>query len=204
LLATTIQDEVLARWWQTYLERPPGDLPQTFRRAECWLSAPIASHRLVARLDLFSAEPGSRAVIVDWKTPAKQPSRLALAQRLQTRVYRYLVVEAGSAVAGGSAFRPEQVEMVYWFAESGGLERFPYDAQQHLADRELLRRLLAEITTRDDPVWALTLDARLCHYCAYRSLCERGVAAGALAGVEEDLSEMQPVIELEQVAEIAF
>ena len=60
----------LARWWRSYLSDPPANLPP-IRHPEITLSAPVGSHRLLAKYDLVAIEPGSRAVIVDWKTSAR-------------------------------------------------------------------------------------------------------------------------------------
>jgi CRISPR/Cas system-associated exonuclease Cas4 (RecB family) len=208
-LAATIHDEVLARWWQTYLAYPPPGLPEILRRAEVVVTAPLAgatrASRLLAKFDLLAVEPGERFVIVDWKTSLKRPRRATLAKRLQTRVYRYLAVEAGAEFNAGQRPEPEQVEMVYWFANDGGAtERFPYDAAQHAADRAYLASLIAEITSRDEETWPLTPDARRCCFCNYRSLCERGVKAGFLGDLDEDLEPVALEIDLEQVAEVEF
>jgi hypothetical protein len=204
-LAATIHDPILERWWQTYLAFPPPDLPDPVRRAEAVIAVPVAGYRLVAKLDLLAVEPGERVVIVDWKTVLKRPSRATLARRLQTRVYRYLAVEAGADFNGGQRPQPDQVVMVYWFAEDGGaIERFPYDAGQHAADRVYLADLVAEVAAHQDPIWPLTADERQCRFCNYRSLCERGVKAGFLEELDEDLESPELEIDLEQVAEIEF
>jgi len=204
-LTATIHDEVLARWWDTYLTNPPSDLPETVRRAEVVVSAPLAGYRLAATYDLIAVEPGERLVVVDWKAVLKRPSRTALARRLQTRVYRYLAVKAGAALNGSQPPRPEQVEMIYWFAEFGGvIERFPYDAGQHTADGDYLAGLIAEIAAHSEPIWALTPDERYCRFCNYRSLCERGATAAFVEELEDDLEPQEVMIDLEQIAEVAF
>jgi len=204
-LAATIHDEVLARWWHTYLDNPPPDLPKTVRRAEVVAGAPLAGYRLAAKYDLVAVEPDERLVVVDWKAVLKRPSRAALARRLQTRVYRYLAVKAGAAFNSGQPPRPEQVEMIYWFAEFGGaIERFPYDADQHTADGEYLAGLVAEIAAHSEPIWPLTPDERRCRFCNYRSLCERGVTAAFLNELEDYLEPAEVTIDLEQIAEVAF
>ncbi len=204
-LAVMIQDETLAGWWQTYLTRPPADLPAAIRRAEVVLAAPLAGYRLLAKVDLLAAEPGERLVVVDWKTMLKHPRRATLANRLQTRVYRYLAVEAGAAFHGGQRPHPEQVEMVYWLAAFGGAtERFPYDAGQHATDGDYLATVIAEIAACREEIWPLTPDTRQCRFCNYRSLCERGVKPGFLADLDEDLELPELEIDLEQVAEIEF
>jgi CRISPR/Cas system-associated exonuclease Cas4 (RecB family) len=204
-LAETIDDAILKRWWQTFLSHPPPGLPETVRRAEVVLSASLAGYRLLAQLDLLAIEPGERLVVVDWKTALRRPARATLARRLQTEVYRTLAVEAGATFNGGRRPDPEQVEMVYWFAEHGGAtERFPYDADQHAAHREHLTELIADIAAHREAIWPLTLDARQCRFCNYRSLCERGVKAGFLEDLEAELELEEPEIDLEQIAEIAF
>jgi hypothetical protein len=206
-VAATIHDPLLDRWGQTYLARPPSGLPRTVVRAEVVVAAPLqlAGYRLLAKFDLLAAEPGERLVIVDWKTVLKRPNRTTLARRLQTRIYRYVAVEAGAAFNGGRDVQPAQVEMVYWFAEDGGTtERFPYDTTQYTADGVYLAGLVTEIVAHEEPIWPLTLDERECRFCNYRSLCERGVKAGFLNDLGEDLEPDELEIDLEQVAEIEF
>jgi CRISPR/Cas system-associated exonuclease Cas4 (RecB family) len=204
-LAETIHDETLARWWQTFLRRPPRDLPEAVRHAEIVLAGPIGGHRLLAKYDLIAIQPGERLVIVDWKTVGKQPSRATLAGRLQTVVYRYLAVEAGAALNSGRPAAPEQVEMIYWFAQSHGqTERFAYDRAQHDGSRAHLLDLTSQITAHTEPVWPLTADESRCRLCKYRSLCERGATAGFFDDLEDDIEPLEDAIDLEQIAEVEF
>ncbi|HSR35454.1 MAG TPA: PD-(D/E)XK nuclease family protein [Anaerolineae bacterium] len=204
-LEQTIHDETLFRWWQVFLAHPPSSLPQAVRRAEVVLAAPFAGYRLVARIDLLAADPGQRLVVVDWKTVHNPPPRATLALRLQTRVYRLLAVEAGDAFNKNVRPRPEQVEMIYWFAVQGGVtQRFPYDSEQHTADREYLAGLIREIATEQSSIWPLTPEERHCRLCKYRSLCERGVKPGFLEDLEDDIEPPDITIDLEQIAEVQF
>lgn len=204
-LAETIHDDTLARWWHTFLQRPPHDLPEAVRRAEIVLAAPLGDHRLVAKYDLIAVQPGQRLVIVDWKTAGKQPPRSTLARRLQTVVYRYLAVEAGAALNDGQLPEPEQVEMIYWFAQMNGeTVRFAYDKAQHSSARAYLLDLLSEIAAQSEPVWPLTADEKQCRFCNYRSLCERGAKAGFLDDLEDDFDSLEETIDLEQIAEVEF
>jgi CRISPR/Cas system-associated exonuclease Cas4 (RecB family) len=204
-LAATIRDPMVARWWQTFLTCPPSGLPETLRRAEVVVAAPLAGYHLLAKFDLLAADPGERLVVVDWKTVLRPPRRAILAQRLQTQVYRFLAVEAGTAFNGGQPPQPELVEMIYWFANAGGdTERFPYDADQHDAGREHLAGLIAKITAHQEPIWPLTPDERRCRLCNYRSLCERGVRPAFVQDLEDDLETPEFEVDLEQVAEIEF
>jgi len=58
-----------------------------------------------------------------------------MAARWQTRVYRALLVEAGAHLNSGRPFEPEQIEMVYWYADySSEPTRFKYDSDQFKRD----------------------------------------------------------------------
>ena len=196
----------LDQWWQNYLRFGPQGLP-SLRYPEMALSAPLGNHRLVAKFDLIALEPGKRAVIVDWKT-SKKPKKTWLAQRLQTRVYRYLLVQSGVHLNDGKLLKPEQVEMVYWFAaEPQAPERFPYDRKQFDEDEAFLLELVQQIEQLNEEGFTLTSDERHCRFCAYRSLCERGVQAGA-AGPDDEAVEPEGSLDLElsleQIGEISF
>ena len=219
----------LGVWWQNYLAAGPTDLPGQ-RYPELALSAPVGSHRLLAKYDLIAIEPGRQAVIVDWKTSQHRPKRAWLAARLQTRVYRYVLAEAGghlnprpealpdltaprpAATASlGCGIQPDQITMRYWFANFPDQpELLPYDATQHAADRKYLAGLIAEIAGAGEDDFSLTDDATRCRYCAYRSLCGRGVAAAEMSQpAAEDAPEPQTddwaaSFDFEQVAEVVF
>lgn len=206
-LRATIQHPDLDRWWQAYLSTPPANLPTAARRSEVRLSMQLAGCRLVARYDLLAIEPGQRAVIVDWKTSQRRSTRAWLENRWQTQVYPYVLVKAGAYLNGGQPFAPEQVELVYWFAEfPQQVERFSYDAAQHRAVGEALEQLVAQMATHQGPEWPLTEDLAHCRYCTYRTLCDREkVAAEGEEPAEAtgaDLFDLD--LDLEQIAEIEF
>ena len=203
-----IDDDELRRWWRNFMSAPPRDLPVGIRSAEVSLSAPLESYRLTARYDLLAADPGKRLFIVDWKTQRPKHPRYLL-DRLQSVVYPYVLVEAGATFNGGQVARPEQVTMVYWFADfPDDPLRLGYDVERHAANHDRLMALIRDIETccaEDIETWPLTDFDRKCKFCAYRSLCNRGSVAGDLGDLDEDWeSEELFDIDLEQVAEIAF
>lgn len=203
-------DPMLAEWWDAYLKHPIPDLPAANQLPEINLSASVGGQRLTATFDLLAFEPGQRAVIVDWKTTQRVPKREKLAARLQTRVYPFVLVEGGKHLFGGD-IKPEQVEMVYWFANDPTQpHRFAYNAQQYDTDRAYLAGMLTELLARQDEAWPLTDNLNQCNYCVYRSLCDRGVKAGLLDEQEMDLGSAEPDptsdfdFDLDNVEEIAF
>ena len=203
--ALAIRDTLRA-WWDAYLRVPPPDLPAEVRLAEVKLSAPLGPYRLAARFDLLAMTRGERAVIVDWKTALRRPGREDLARRLQTRVYPYVMAEAGAHLFGGPV-EPEQVTLVYWFASAPAApEVFRYNVATHQENRAVLSGLAEEILAREDEVWPLAPDTDHCRYCVYRSLGERGTRAGSLHdAADADLLEAAALdFEIEDLDEIAF
>jgi CRISPR/Cas system-associated exonuclease Cas4 (RecB family) len=203
--------EDLRRWWGNYLEQQPGEAKAPARRyVEVSLAASLGEHTLVAKCDLVIVQPGGGALILDWKTARRKPRRAWLAERLQTRIYPYLLVRAGAHLKDGQSFSPEQVEMRYWFSDfPRELERFPYSQEQYQADEAYLLGLVAEIDRLDaEQTFPLTEDVRHCRFCVYRSLCDRGVGAGRWDEDEADLDtdgeSADFDLDFDQIAEIEF
>jgi CRISPR/Cas system-associated exonuclease Cas4 (RecB family) len=208
-LAKSIHDPDLRRWWRNYLESPPPNLPTAARHPEITFSAPLGGYRLMARYDLLAIEPGRRAVVVDWKTNQKRPDSTVLAERLQTCVYQFIMVEAGTNVNRGEALAPEQVTMVYWFAEHPAQpEILPYSSSQYSSDAAYLADLVARIAAhaeRGEKVWHLTDDERRCRFCTYRSLCDRGVLPGSLADMDDDqVLDLNLDLDFDEIEEIEY
>ena len=170
---------------------------------EATLSAPLGKHRLLAKYDLIAVKD-DRVTIYDWKTYRKRPRNEWLAARMQTRVYRGLLVQAGAHLNGGKPFEPEQIEMIYWFADfPEDPARFPYNSAQFQRDWDTLLKLSDEVASA--AAYPLTEDRQKCLFCTYRSYCERGIRAGDLeeAEAEREAEELFDV-NFEQIGEIAF
>lgn len=201
-LAHHIDDPDVRRWFDSYLRAGLTGRP------EVTLTVPLDGHWLLAKFDLLVREPDGRALIVDWKTAQGRPLPTAgtLRQRWQTIVYRYVLARGGEALHNGQPIPPERIEMRYWYADhNGAAVTLPYDAAQMQSDEASLLRVLREIETRPD--FPLTPDERRCRFCAYRSLCNRGVEAGPLAEwdeVDDGLEWADFALDLDQIAEIAF
>jgi CRISPR/Cas system-associated exonuclease Cas4 (RecB family) len=206
-LTRSVTDQDLSRWWKNYLQAAPVDSFKS-RYPEIVLSAPLNEDRLIAKYDVIAVDPGKRAAIVDWKTSRRRPSRDWLAKRIQTRVYPYLVVRAGSFLNDGKPFEPEQVNMIYWFPNfPEQSEEFLYNRAQYEADGDYLISLIEEIKGLADQDFPLTAQERRCRYCLYRSLCRQGDKAGLLDEAEEEpelLGDFEFALDFEQIAEIEY
>lgn len=216
-LTQLVHDEDLLRWWENYLRVPtPWGFQAQGLYPEITLTAALEGCRLVAKYDLIAVAPLSapqsahqRLVIVDWKTARKRPKRRWLLERLQTRVYPYLLAQAGMQFNAGQPVQPEQIEMIYWFADFPDQpEHIAYSAEKLEADGAYLAGLVGEIKRLGADQFDLTPQVERCAYCIYRSLCERGVKAGALEeqapGEVEEAEAAEVFLDFEQVAEIEF
>jgi hypothetical protein len=203
----------LQRWWGNFQNSKDlaglreasanGDKEIGRLYPEATLSAPLGKYRLLAKYDLIAVQDG-KAIIYDWKTYRKRPRNEWLAARMQTRVYRALLVNAGAHLNSGKPFEPEQIEMIYWFADfPDDSASFPYTSAQFKRDWDLLVKLSEEVASASS--YPLTEDRQKCLYCTYRSYCERGIRAGNLEQAEEEMEAEELFdVNFEQIGEIAF
>jgi len=201
----------LQRWWGNFLADPSiqglGNASGLY--SEVTLSAPLGKYRLLAKYDLIAVNNG-KATIYDWKTYRKRPRNEWLSARMQTRVYRAMLARAGAHLNKGQPFEPEQIEMIYWFADfPDDPARFEYTSAQYQRDWDLLVKLSDEIALREAQDNAASFpqtdDRQKCAFCTYRSYCERGVHAGAWDEVEAEMEAEEFFdVNFEQIGEIAF
>jgi len=192
----------LARWWENYTASDLGlGGYRTF--TESTLSAPLGKHRLLAKCDLI-AFGENKAAIVDWKTYAKRPRDEWMSARWQTRVYRSLLSVAGNQLNGGQLIGPEQIEMIYWYADfPSEPARFKYTSAQFKRDWSAIEKVVKEISSAKE--FPMTEDEKMCRFCVYRSYCDRGKQAGAMDEAEIEMeSEAAFDVNFEQVGEIEF
>ncbi len=158
--------------WLTYLQAflPHRPGPAYYPELELRLDRP--GLRLQARFDLLVVEPGGRATIYDWKTEARPARRTYFRQSMQTLLYRFLLCAAGGAYSPTGAFAPEQVAMVYWFAQRPERwERFEYTAAEYARDERFVRELIAQISRTPREQFLATTEPKVCERCEYRSIC---------------------------------
>jgi hypothetical protein len=217
-LERMIQDVDLECWWGNYLSGAWNVASGACMRcSEVGLYTPLDNYRLAARYDALAlVEPENgpgrlRMLIIDWKTSRKLPGRAWLAERLQTRVYPYVLARAGACFNKGAAPEPEQVEMVYWFASFPDQPvRFAYSHEQLARDEAYLLSLTAQIEALGDVDFPLADSTDRCRYCTYRSLCDRGQRAGDWLAEDDGAAQDDPGggldfdLDFEQVGEIKF
>lgn len=207
-MAEADEDGNLLRWWRNFLECIPANLIGA-RQVEVALEAGLSHFRLIAKYDLLLLRANGCVTIYDWKTAMHRPSRAHLLERLQTRIYPYLLVQAGALFNQGKPFLPEQVEMIYWFAEPDQApEHLNYTQALYTEDDVYLHALVEQIASLGSQDFSMSETEKVCRYCVYRSLCRRGVRAGELAEGTQDGYEPGDAgglnFDLEQIGEISF
>jgi len=206
-LAGADPEPELAAWWEDFLQFvAPMVVGQ--RYVEAALSTSLGGHRLLAKFDLVLLRADRSLDIFDWKTSRRVPREALLLQRLQTRLYRLILAEAGQDLAGGQPLNPDQITMHYWYAsQPDNPVSLPYSLDAFRSDRVYLGELVSEIAARSETRFGRTEDHDKCRYCVYRSHCDRGKQAGdfdAFEDVEIDPQDFGLDIEFDQIAEIAF
>lgn len=187
-------DPELRVWWDRFLAADLSGVPPD-RFPELALAAPLGAFRLYARFDLLAAPaPDTDAgdwIVVDWKTlrGASPPSYAFLKNRIQTRVYLYVLATAGGPFNRGAPPPPERCAMRYWlanFPERPWVE-IRYSQAELEADRARLTRLAERIAAATGEAdFPLTDDERKCAYCNYRTRCHRAGAPGDDPALDED------------------
>jgi hypothetical protein len=180
-------DVELRIWFNNFLSQKSISIP-TIRFPEYTLAAPFNGYRLLAKYDLIAFDADLGAMILDWKTSRKIPRWSWLQQRVQTRLYPFLLAFSGSSIIHDFKVSPEHLSMSYWFTDFPDQPfTFKYDEMTFQKDRSFLESLTSEIISIDSREFRKTDDTLICRYCIYRSLCERGERAGYLDELEDFL-----------------
>mgnify|MGYP001116774433 CR=1 FL=1 len=195
-----------AQWWEAFLEYIPPFL-EGRKYPEMTLSTKLGNHRLVAKYDLILVQDDN-LIIFDWKTSRKQPRKAWLLDRVQTRLYRLILTQAGSSLTSMGKISPDQVSMNYWFtANPSTLVSLPYSEKAYRKDITFFEEIIKEILDRKEENFYRTSDLNKCRYCVYRSHCDRGVEAGDLEtfdsfGMDEEDFELD--LDFDEIQEVAF
>jgi len=200
-------DPKMQIWWENFVNHVPDKLGGD-KFVETILTSDLAGQRLTAKYDLILVSDTADWIIFDWKTTQKRPRVDWLLSRVQTRLYRMLLIQAGPTLIKDSEISPEEITMNYWFAAfPEALVSLPYDQTQYEIDQAYLTGLISEIQDLQPEGFAKTNDINQCRFCVYRSHCDRGVEAGSLTDFEDfglESEDFELEIDFEDIAEISF
>ena len=206
LAAADINPEV-ATWWQRFLIHvPPWLTGQRF--VETIITATLDEQRILAKYDLILLKDDGEWLIFDWKTSQNLPRKDWLLDRVQTRLYQWMLAKRGNDLIGVNTIEPEQISMQYWFAtHPENAINLSYNQKMYQKDTVFFKNLIKEIINLEVNEFKRTLDLPKCRFCIYRSHCDRGVQAGELVDYENFFQEPENLpfeIDFDQIAEIQF
>lgn len=203
-----IENEKISSWWKEFLSfaEAYNNLPH---QSEVMISSKINNSSFVGVFDLLVYSPGDKITIIDWKTNHISPSRKNLEQHIQTRLYPLLLTLGGRQWNNGNKIQPDQIEMIYWFANSPDEpQTFLYSEHQYQEDLQFIQDLIRQIEITKSGEFPLTDQTKRCNFCNYRSLCGRGSTPGSAGDLEavdfEYLYEIIEEIDMKQIGDIAF
>lgn len=205
LIEEQIENDQMISWWQKFVAFAK-DLLQFKHFAEYKISYNLNDFRLLAIYDLLVIDTNNKFTIIDWKTNKKRLGSNQIRNSIQTRIYPLLLALNGFASPNNNSIQPQQIEMVYWFTNyPDHPEIIQYSNDQFEADLAYLKDLLHEISVKEIGEFTKTPNTRLCNYCKFRSLCERGDAAGTIDEFEQEILN-EPIIDFDisQVGEVEF
>lgn len=204
-LTVRSDDEELLLWWHQFQTAiiENGILhelwqPTAHRFPEISLSGFLANTRLIAKIDLIAVHTDGRIQIFDWKTSQKVPRRQWLADRLQTKVYPYLLHTTGEFLNNGHPINPTQLEMIYWFPSNPDSPiRFKFNEQLLQSNHLYLQSLVETILRLGEDDFPMTRNEERCKFCVYRSLCDRGISAGHLTDLDQSTPDVDESIDID-------
>ncbi|MEJ2757979.1 MAG: PD-(D/E)XK nuclease family protein [Anaerolineales bacterium] len=196
----------ISRWWKNFIDFCPVERDKVVFN-EKLIGLEFRSFRLVAKFDLISNNEDGVIRIFDWKTSRNRPKREFVAERMQTRIYPFVISNVAEKLFPGMETRPDKIEMVYWYAGyPDAPEVFRYSDEQKTEDESFLLEKINEINALDNRAdFPLTEDLKRCQYCVYRSLCDRGEHAGNLENYDpefESVEEEEIFINLNEIDQI--
>ena len=114
--------------------------------------------------------------ILDWKTGKVDAPKLA--GDWQTKMYPFILAEAGSVLNEGKRIEPSRIRMIYWEGMTGTpFDRFPYDEGKHEILRAEFKEKVRQVSkpfdeeNLDDPNFPRK--KAHCKDCGFNSLCNR-------------------------------
>lgn len=177
-----IQDPTLRTWFNHFTEFKQ-QLTAERAYSEFQLSGLIGSNRFTAVYDLIQFSGDGKIAIFDWKTSTHPPRSEQYHRRMQSLVYPVLLAnnldQLKSEKNGGNN---ELITMTYWFpAYPENPISLEFNTQDTLENSQLIKRITDEIQKRiDGSDFPRTEELKLCKFCMYRSMCERGISAGSI------------------------
>lgn len=160
-----------------------------------------------AVIDFVGLEMNGGILIADWKTSAFPQNKNRLIHSIQSILYPFIVFECRKGLFPDWHGNPDDIEMLYWFADHpGNVITIKYSQAQHNDNRIYLHDMIEKIQAKSPRNFKKTDELKKCAYCQYRSLCERKIEIGDIKGMDDeiDIDILSSEMDFEESIEISF
>jgi len=139
-------------------------------------------------VDFAGLKSDNKLLIADWKTTFHPRRKDTILKSIQSILYPFMIFECRDTVFPGWKGKPEDLKMIYWFADQPEeVISLDYSQKIHKKNSEILNMLVETIGQTEPGSFQKTDDTKKCIYCEYRSLCERGDKAGPIHELEDEI-----------------
>ncbi len=202
-------DSSLKKWWDNFKISIIKNLDEADKfLPEVRLYSVIQGFRVIAKLDLVAIKPDGRWIIYDWKTSKIRYKSGVLGEHFQSKVYPYILFCAGKHLCPSKRIEPDQLKMIYWFAEyPWNMEIFEFDKYKLTQAKDEIGNTIEKISGMNPEEFLKTDQEVKCKFCVYRALCERGDLPGQDGEANELIfseESAQYEYDFDQIVEIEF
>ena len=191
----------LVQWFSRLKEFRPYNDVDIFK-AEYDLRINKNTLKLVSKYDLlYIDERSNRFIIYDWKTNKKKLNANKLKDKLQTRVYLFVLKESIVNVFSKKNISYDDISIIYWNPRYPRQNnKITYTENMYKSDREFIKSKIKEIKSLSYDEFNAVSDEKTCKYCEYRPICH-GKEAKEI-DIEEDDIDLE--LDWDSVDEISF
>ncbi|MBI9048313.1 MAG: PD-(D/E)XK nuclease family protein [Anaerolineaceae bacterium] len=208
-ISDLIQNTSMLQWWNNFLQTFDDQIRKEFIAFEHTLAGYLDEFSILSKIDALRVKD-QQWIIYDWKTGLHLPKAQTMQNKIQSRLYPYMLATFGAGLNNNTPLQADQISMMYWFPEFPNQEiQFSYSKSKYDEDQLFLKELMAEIVAKKPGEFYLTEQDKNCIYCVYRSLCARGSTAGDYNDIQEEdaeqlLDNFLQELDIDQIEEIAF
>lgn len=144
--------------------------------------------KLVAKYDLIYIDQRNKQIIIyDWKTNKKRLKSDKLEATLQTRVYLFVLAEAGTAYFPENNLDFKDMNIIYWNPRYPAQNsKITYTPKMFAEDKKYIKEKIGEIKNLSYDNFKAISDKKICKFCEYRPICY-GKEAEKLEIEEDDI-----------------
>ena len=175
--------------------------------SEISITLPFQENIIKAVIDFVGVNEEDQLIIAEWKTSEFLPKKEIISNTVQSILYPYMIYECRKNIFPDINIDHEDIEMIYWFPNYPEiLIDLKYSQEKHDLNHRYLADIINRIQNTRSDAFNKTENLKICSYCEFRSLCERGIQPGYYDSKNPDmvLDQLIDDIQFEDSLEISF